>query len=163
MWPPEPVRRRLRALTADDMPGLRWMPEENWHVTLAFLGERDVAPVEAALATASLPAATATVSWRFGVLARTSLVVPVTGVDRLASAVRRAVDPERAGPRFRGHVTVARTRGKRPITTLPPAPDWPPIEFDVDAVALVASTLTPEGARYRTVATFPINAGGGGR
>jgi 2'-5' RNA ligase len=163
VWPPEPVRQRLRELPRDEAPDLRWMPEENWHVTLAFLGEREPASIEADLTAAALPAATATVSWRFGVLARTSLVVPVAGVDQLARAVRGAVDPNLTGGPFRGHVTVARTRGKRPITSLPPGPDWPPIAFDVDAVALVASTLTPEGSRYRPVATFAVTAGDGGR
>lgn len=37
-----------REILLADSPELSWVGEENWHLTLAFLGERDAAGVEAA-------------------------------------------------------------------------------------------------------------------
>lgn len=83
------------------------------------------------------------VSWFPG---RRVLQVPVTGLDRLATAVHaatRASVPDPAGgapePPFRGHVTLARARGRRrgpaELAGAPVEATWP-----VDEVTLVAST-----------------------
>jgi 2'-5' RNA ligase len=133
------------------------MPEQNWHVTLVFLGEAAVDDVAGVLRRTALPPATAQVSSRLKVLGRTNLVLPVAGLDRLAHAVRAALDPAQADRRFRGHITMARSRGGRPIkghTTEHPA--WSEASFDVDEAALVASRLTPDGSRYETVARFAV-------
>ena len=155
-WPPEEVRARLRELPRDGWGDVRWMPEDNWHVTLAFVGDAEIDDVTPALSRTVLPTATATVSSRLQVMGRTSLVLTVAGVDELARAVRAATIPGRADRRFRGHITVARSRGGRPITgRSEKRPGWSQVRFEIVEVALVASTLTTEGSRYATVAAFP--------
>ena len=42
LWPPDEVREELRQLHRKDQRGVRFVPEDNWHVTLRFLGEADV-------------------------------------------------------------------------------------------------------------------------
>ena len=49
VWPPEEVVEHLRSLRRKDQRGVRFIPPENWHVTLRFLGEADEREVAAAL------------------------------------------------------------------------------------------------------------------
>ena len=58
-WPPDDVVAELRALPRKDQRGVRFVPPENWHVTLRFLGAADPDAVGAALDAATFPAATA--------------------------------------------------------------------------------------------------------
>ena len=80
-------------------------------------------------------------------LGERSLITPVAGVDDLAQLVEQAVrglGTERERPRFQGHITVARlARHARPTWS---AGRHFEASFDVDEVALVASTLTDAGA-----------------
>ena len=142
----------LRALPRPDERGVRWVPERNWHVTLRFLGACDPAVATERIATARLPACRVTLGPAVEWLG-SQLVVPAAGVDDLAAVVRAATADigEPPGHRFRGHLTVARTRRDASPTVL-----GHPIAtaFDVSSIALVRSELTPEGARYTTLATF---------
>jgi 2'-5' RNA ligase len=101
-------------------------------------------------------AVTATIGPAVDALADHSLVLPVRGVDELAATAAAATrgmgtQPERR--RFRGHLTIARlARRARPVRAVGMRFT---ATFDVDEVALVASTLTPEGARYETLVTWP--------
>jgi 2'-5' RNA ligase len=83
-------------------------------------------------------------------------VVPVRGVDELAASVAAAtkgLGSHRERRHFHGHITLARlSRRARPARALGLRFD---ATFDVDEIALVASTLTPDGARYDTIATWP--------
>lgn len=132
---------------------MRWVPPENWHVTLRFVGDASPDEVAERLARASLPMATARLGPFVERLDRQQLVVPVAGVDELAAAVVRATDGvgEPARHEFRGHLTVARLRPGASS-----AVEGTPVDanFEVVEVALVASDLTPAGAVYTTVATF---------
>jgi RNA 2',3'-cyclic 3'-phosphodiesterase len=156
VWPPTDV---VEAMTDIDQPkdqGVRWVPMENRHVTLHFLGEADPPDVIAALDRVDLPAATARLGPAFDALAEHSLVVPVGGLDELAAVVRRAVGPLgsfRSRRRFVGHLTVARlTRRARPARSIGQRFE---AEFDVHEIALVDSTLHPAGAVYETIAAWP--------
>ena len=100
--------------TAD---GLRWTKPERLHVTLRFLGQCDEAEVRDALAGADLPTATATLVPRVERLGRGVLMVPVEGLDELATAVEAAIAPlglPPPGHAFTGHLTVARFKHKPP-------------------------------------------------
>jgi 2'-5' RNA ligase len=155
VWPPEEIAARLRLVPHDGWRDVRWIPEQNWHVTLAFLGEADSDGVTAALRRVALPTVIAEISSRLRVLGRTSLVLPVAGVGELARAVRTATVPERADRPFRGHLTMARSRSGRPIKGGRRELEmWDRTEFEIREIALVASTLTHEGSRYSTVATL---------
>jgi 2'-5' RNA ligase len=157
VWPPEEVRASLRQVPRHGWGDLRWMPEENWHVTLVFLGEADIDETAEALRRTALPPATAEVSAQLRVMARTSLVLPVRGVDELAGVVRTATLPEAADRPFRGHITMARSRGGRPIKGRAATVPWQRASFPVDEIAVVVSTLGPKGSTYATVATFPTS------
>ena len=142
----------LRGLPRPDERGVRWVPEENWHVTLRFLGTCDTAAVIERLEAAEPPACRATLGPAIDWLGP-QLVVPVSGVDDLAAAVRVATEGigEPPRPRFRGHLTIARTRRGansavlgHPVTAA----------FAVDEIALVRSEHTSDGPRYTTIATF---------
>jgi RNA 2',3'-cyclic 3'-phosphodiesterase len=143
----------LRRLPRPDERGVRWVPDENWHVTLRFLGTCDTAAVVERLGGTELPACRASLGPAVDWLGP-QIVVPVSGVDGLAAAVRTATHgigdpPER---RFRGHLTIARTRRAATSSVL-----GHPVSggFDVHVVTLVRSEPTPDGARYTIVTTFP--------
>jgi 2'-5' RNA ligase len=177
VWPPARVVETLRAMDRPQLPELRWTTEQQWHVTLRFLGEVDDAvPVARALHAvpgalheppdgdgtgdgsraggewAGLGPATA---WFRG---RQVLQVPVTGLDALARAVAISTAPWDAHAddrRFFGHITVARTRGRARgpvrLTGTPLAGTW-----SVPSVALVASVLGRGGSRYETLETVSL-------
>lgn len=112
--PPPSVRAVLEGLPRPEVPALRWVPPEQWHVTLRFLGRAEPAEVLAALSSAALPQVDAQLGPRAMRLGRGVLVLPVSGLDDLAVAVRAATagigDPPDFAE-FAGHLTLARFRG----------------------------------------------------
>lgn len=167
LWPPEEVVAAIRALARPDLPDVRWTTSEQWHVTLAFVGEVAETRVRAldealqqAAAVSEAPEATlGPLTARYG---RGVLGVPVTGLEELAAAVHRALaavpapggpaseSPGRDAPAFVGHLTLARGRRGRPVpgrlVGVRLAARWRAHE-----VCLVRSTLDPGGARYTTI------------
>jgi 2'-5' RNA ligase len=124
--PPEASALLVR-LDRPAAPGVRWTTPAQWHVTLRFLGQ--VAPevlegpggllaaldtVREGLAAAGALPVRAVLgpgpAWFPG---RQVLQVPVAGLDALAGAVAAATEGfgVAADHPFRGHLTVARTRG----------------------------------------------------
>ncbi len=156
VWPPEEVVADLMALRRKDQRGVRFLPPENWHVTLRFLGEAHVDEVADALDRTRLEACTARLGPGVDALGERSLVLPVAGVDELAAAVAdtTATIGEPPRKRFVGHLTLAKVRPRAPMPDLLGA--LAQMSFDVEEIALVASTLRPEGARYDTVGTWPV-------
>jgi 2'-5' RNA ligase len=156
LWPPEDVVELLDDVERPRDQGVKWVPIENLHITLRFLGDADVAEVSDRLDHVLLPAATAVLGPAFDLLGERSLITPVSGVDDLAAVVQQAVrglGTQRERKRFQGHITVARlARHAKPVRSA-----GRPFEasFEVTEVALVASTLTDTGAVYETVATWP--------
>ena len=142
IWPPDDLLERFADIERPKDPGVKWVPQENLHITLRFLGDADIDEVSDRLDQVLLPAATAVVGPAFDLLGERSLITPVAGIDELAAVVQqtvRGLGTERERTRFRGHITVARlARHARPRRSA-----GRPFEasFDVDEVALVASTL----------------------
>jgi 2'-5' RNA ligase len=164
VWPPAEVLDRLEELLRPAEAALRWTRREQWHVTLEFLGEvaeDRVEPLADALqvGTAGSPSRTVALGPATVRLGRGQLVVPVAGVDDLAAAVRAATSGVLARPPedrpSRGHLTVARSRGRQPI---PRSLEGTPVAaaWTVDEVALVRSHLGQGPARYETLATAPL-------
>ncbi len=156
LWPPEHAVEALESLHRKDQVGARFVPPENWHVTLRFLGDADPNEVAAALGRASFRRAGIELGPAVDVGGRRTLFVPVAGADDLAAEtvrVTRALGTEPIRPRFLGHVTIARLKKganmPRALGELVSA-TWTATD-----VALVESTLHPDGARYETLATFP--------
>lgn len=157
VWPPEEAVAELRALRRKDQRGVRFLPPENWHVTLRFLGDSSIDDVVAAMEGVELPAAVARMGAGVDVLHDRVLMVPVHGLDDLAAAVVRATHDIGDPPpkrRFTGHLTIARL--KRPPVLPPAMGALVTAEWRVEEVALVQSRLHPDGARYETVETWPV-------
>jgi 2'-5' RNA ligase len=156
IWPPEELLERLTDIERPKDPGVRWVPRENLHITLRFLGDADIDDVIARLDEVLLPMATAVLGPAFDLRAERSIVLPVAGVDELAEVVEQAVrgvGTANERRRFVGHLTFARlgkkARPDRSVGRLFEA------SFEVDEIALVASTLTERGSIYETVESWP--------
>jgi RNA 2',3'-cyclic 3'-phosphodiesterase len=174
VWPDDETRRRLAGLELElgRTKGLRFVGPERWHVTLRFLGEVD--EERAGALGDSLVAAVASIpgplpcrlgpgtSWFTSVRV---LYLPAAGLDGLAAAVRTATLPivgEAAEPEpaFNGHLTLARSKGRRLGVAALGEMAGIPFEaaFPVTAVDLVSSQPSPEGHRYTTVVRAPLAA-----
>jgi 2'-5' RNA ligase len=140
-------------------PGVR----PDLHVTLRFLGGIDDALVEQVDADlraglAGVGVCEAVVGTSVHRLGQSALVLPVSGLEDLAAAVRAAVGRYGGDDRpFRGHLTIARRRRGVPA----PDVDGPaePVRWRVEEVALVRSELGrgPGGtARHVEVAVVPL-------
>src|SRR3954468_3573917 len=94
VWPSDAACDHVRSLPRDGWVNVRWPPETNWHVTVAFVGEADIDDVMERLERGDLPPATAELGARMRVMGGGNLVVPVDGLDELAAAVRSRVFDE---------------------------------------------------------------------
>lgn len=161
VWPPPEILDLLAGLDRPAVDGVRWTTRDQWHVTLRFLGPvPEVEPVaETLVGMPPAGPAKATIGPAVGRFGQRILHVPVTGLDAVASGVLAATAglglPPEDRP-FRGHVTLARVvkHGKfdlRPLVGAPVAGEW-----EVGAVCLVESHLSPAGARYEVLDEFPI-------
>ena len=163
VWPPDEVLDRLAALPRPEVAGLRWTDQEQWHVTLRFLGSVDgVEPVTAALAGAASKASGPVAAVlgpavdRFG---QRILQVPVAGLDDVAAAVVRSSahlgKPLDDRP-FHGHVTLARVSRDAKVDLRPLTGTAVSAEWDVSSVCLVESRLSPKGASYEVLEQFHL-------
>ena len=169
--PPEEVRDLL-VDAMDEGPALRWVGEENLHLTLRFIGEveRPVAnDVAAALDAIRFPA----FQLRVGGVGRFerrnggalwAAVEPKDRVGELAAKVERACQSAGLGPErraFHPHITLARwNRGNAEAAVRfarrHSALSTPP--FQVDSFILFESHLSRHGAHYEEVASFALGA-----
>ncbi len=156
IWPPEEVLERLADIERPKDPGVKWVAPGNLHITLRFLGDADIDEVIERLDDVLLPRATAVLGPAFDLRAERSIVLPVAGVDDLAEVVEQAVrgvGTANERRRFVGHLTLARLGKKaRPDRSVGRLFD---ASFEVDEIALVASTLADTGAVYETIETWP--------
>lgn len=158
VWPPDNAIELVRALPRPNTPGVRWSTEDQWHVTLRFLGNvDDVDEVRDALGTIDLPATEVRLGPATKRLGNGVLMLPVHGVDDLAHAVLRVTDEivpaeER---HFTGHLTVARAKSRGAI---PKSIEGTPLEssWTATSFALVRSQTKPSGAVYTDVETFSL-------
>ncbi len=167
-WPPTEVRGLLRSISRPERPGVRWTPEDDWHVTLRFLGEvPDPAPVIDALRSelpgkGARPATLADATSPLGSV----LVVRVEGLRSLATLVRLATsrlgEPPRPDP-FEGHITVARggRRGVDPDLAGLTVKEGTSSTWSVEEVALVRTVTGgpaagPATTRYETLETISL-------
>jgi len=155
LWPTPEVIEQLRGVDRPDIVGLRWTTEDQWHVTLQFLGEGNEDAMADKLTSARWT--TRPLDMRLGpevtMLGREIVCLPAfaPGLDKLARQVSEITGLRRTN-RFKGHLTLARARNKAPKAALE-ALKGTPFEagWTADKVALVRSALSPGGARYETV------------
>ncbi len=155
----EPVRRRTQA---------RWVPPELYHVTLAFLGERDRAALPALESLLRAAAATAApfplVLTGLGYFGREdgailyaalreqpALLSLSDAVRGLLAGAEQAFDPKPFAP----HVTLAR---KARLALGEKLPAFAPVAFTADAVTLFHSVRVDGVLRYLPVIRAPFGA-----
>ena len=153
VWPPPAVVDLLAALARPDVPGLRWTPPDQWHVTLRFLGAQDLDAVRAAFREVELPhrAREAVLGPSTGRFGRRILHVPVAGLDDLAAAMRTLPGDEPDDRPFAGHITLGRARDRRGADLSSVVGMGCAASFPVTEVTLVASHLGRGPARYEVV------------
>ena len=166
--PPEQVRDLLID-AMDEGPGLRWVGDEQLHLTLRFIGEVErplASDIAAALAKLRFPPFELRVRGigRFDRRSGGALwagVGPRKPVAELAAKVDRAcveagIEPERRA--FHPHVTLARwnrsnAEAARDFERRHSDLSSPP--FAVDAFILFESHLSRHGPHYEEVASYP--------
>lgn len=164
-WPSEEVLSSLAALPRPERPGVRWTQPDQWHVTVRFFGEVTVDEGVAAGRGVAEAAATAhpvvaDVGPNVGRFGRGVLQVPVAGLEPVAKAMVASTAEVGAPPDpkpFTGHITLARSRGKRTLDGLTGAEVRG--QWTVHEVALVASLASKRPGvpnHYEVVATFPL-------
>ncbi|MFD2232495.1 RNA 2',3'-cyclic phosphodiesterase [Phaeospirillum tilakii] len=169
---PGDLAERLAGLTAG-LPGARRIEPENLHLTLRFVGEIDEATaadldlaltrVEAAPFTLTLTELglfgdrhRARTLWR-GVEASPPLRRLAGRIEAAATRVGLAAETRRFTP----HITLARLDSVRPerlqrALAVPP----PPETLAVEAFTLFQSHLSPHGAQYERLVSYPLTAAG---
>lgn len=164
LWPDEGVRAAAeRALEAEPPERGRRVPRENWHITVAFLGDCSAeqrACYEAAASAVDAPAFELSLD-RMGYFPRPQVLW--CGASEVPDALARLVEGLNAGLAecgyqpdrrpFRPHMTLVRkARGARPRDLAEP------IAWSVNELTLVASELRRDGAHYTVVGRWPLAA-----
>ena len=164
VWPPPEVVAALAGLERPTVEGVRWTTQEQWHVTLRFMGSVGSADgaMDALATLAGAPSVVATVDGPPVRLGREVLALPVDGLSDLAALVADAFawigrPPE---PRsFRGHLTLARGRAVGTLSqTRSFQRSFQRVSFRVREVSLVESHLGRGPARYETIASVELGA-----
>lgn len=167
---PAELKQALARLHCD-LPGARWVPAAQIHLTLAFLGEVEEADawrLNAELARIHLPSFTLSLTGPdcFPQRQRPRVlwvgVAPEARLTNLVAAVQSAIRdcglPVEERP-FSAHITLARLRFPAPREAgafldqpLPlPLPPLPVRDF-----ILFESRLSPQGVEHRPLTTFPL-------
>jgi 2'-5' RNA ligase len=162
VWPPPPVVELLAGIERPPTAGIRWTTEDQWHVTLRFLGvvagdDRGKLTLDRLDSLGRNGPVTATAGPVVVPLGPSVLCLPVAGLDDVAAEVGRATAGIGApvGKRpFRGHLTIARLKDGVVV----PSSAWAALSasWEVDEVTLVASRLHPTGARYEVIGRVPL-------
>jgi RNA 2',3'-cyclic 3'-phosphodiesterase len=154
------------------IPGFRWVPAENLHLTLVFIGwveADDIEPIRRSLDAAVAPAAPfvarlgATGRFPERGKARVLWVGFTTAVEELTDLAGRAragvADRVTDARAFRPHVTVA--RAKQPVRVRADAMAVPSLdnEVSVEGVTMFRSHLGSPHPRYEAIARLGLQGG----
>lgn len=155
------------------VPSTAWVPRENWHITLLFLGEvaprtaTALQPHFAAVARQTAPFSLRIQDWgAFPNMKRAKLLwAGVEGeqepLRRLAGSLHEAAAafiPLEKGKSFVPHITLTR---KVPVHNVAGLNDNLPIQtkdWNVHQMHLYVSHLSPGGARYEIWQSYPFGA-----
>ncbi len=175
-----PAGREIQSILSDIQSSLthnsrqiRWLPSENIHMTLFFLGNiflDDIPKLTKALEdelnlnhfrtsifkTGVFPSARHPKIFWLGVSHGTKKLIT------LHDKVKKTARPFKKGgqkEQFIPHITLGRAkRSYMKIDVLPFLKYvYSPIEFDINSVALYESQLLSHGAEYKVLTTFPLN------
>lgn len=164
LWPePDTQQRWHEDLAGYVKPlGGRRVPAENLHLTLAFLGDVPGTSINTLLELGDdLPRDAFILrmdrieSWKkqgLACLRPANIPPPLTRLHgHLMTALPLAgfhVEPRA----FRPHVTLSR----QVVIPAESLPVWPVVEWQVPAITLVRSELSPEGSHYHVVGAWPL-------
>jgi RNA 2',3'-cyclic 3'-phosphodiesterase len=170
------ARTAIEVATASlrtQVPGFRWVPAQNLHLTLVFLGwveAHDVEPIRGALEAALRPAAPFTArlggAGRFPDRGKARILwvgfeLGAEALSDLADRAREGVADRITDTRpFRPHITVA--RAKQPVRVAASAlAAVPSLDRDVgvDAMTLFRSYLGSPHPRYEAIARIGLQGG----
>ena len=173
---PADVRKSLAGIASGFSSGsarMKWVEEENLHVTMKFLGDvpdGKVEKVKDALGVVAFgrfdarisgigvfpPSGTPRVLW--------AGLEPTEGFSALHGAIEDALEGigfERDGRRFSPHATLARVRSVDDLSSFRRSVSWIGMEghgFSVESFILKSSVLTPSGPLYSDEAVFGARA-----
>ena len=161
---PQAVRDDLDRL-ATALPGLRWAPSDNYHLTLRFLGEvqrPDAQDIDQALAALRMPQFELALAG-IDVFGKGRKLRSLTRLQaKVEQAVTRAGQPPQAR-RFKPHVTLARcTHGAPPRDKLQPflaeRALYRSRPFSVKSFTLFSSLLSSSGSIYTPEVEYPLES-----
>ncbi len=167
---PESVRWQLTGLSSG-LPGARWVPVENYHLTLRFIGEVDrheAADIDAALAGISFRGFDLQLQGlgQFGDKRSTRAVwagiASNPELTRLQAKIEQAIQRAGQAPesrKFKPHVTLARFKrppGPKLMTYLTQHALFRSEPFPVNEFILFSSRLGGEGPVYQHEADYPL-------
>ncbi len=169
--PPATAFALLQALTGLDLPPHRLVPQEQVHLTLQFIG--DTPPAKIGEVTETVRRAAGGLEG-FTMAPQRIITFPERGAARLVAAetdrhatllelhrrlvVRLSPNPRRRpDDRFRPHLTLCRFRSPTALPAIDAPLDL--AQFTVEAIALVHSTLRPDGALHRTIQIVALEGG----
>ena len=157
--PPPEVLDLVAAVERPPVDGLRWTTRDQWHVTLRFLGEAEVAAVIAALRGVRAGRVRAQMGPTVGRFGERVLHIAVSGLDDMARNVVSATvalgRPPDDRP-FHGHLTLARVARTAKVDLRRLAGTPLEAAWDVESFCLIESRLAPAGARYELVERFDV-------
>ena len=165
---PADVKTALADVRHPPLADLRWIPPEQLHITLKFLGEVPDADVPRLIETLAAVATPRPLTLRvagavmFPERGRVRIVAAdiaddAGGIVQLAEALEAAYEPlgfAREGRPFHAHVTLA--RAKMPVRRELVNLDIPALTFTASQFVLMQSKLSPTGATYAAAAHFPL-------
>lgn len=146
LWLPEGVLDDVAAALPRELSELRWQPQNRWHLTVAFLGDRSVGDASRRFSRLKLPPALP-VRLRSAGTFGAVLWLGVEGgwLSDLSRAVRTGLGVADRG--YRPHVTLARARTAAGRHQQQQAVDrlsgFTSNEWTPDSLTLVRSTLGP--------------------
>lgn len=164
--PPPDVRAAATAL-AGGVPGARWTPAENLHITLKFIGEVDegrAADIDEALAEIAAAPFSIALSGvdafdRHALWAGIDPAESVLALRRKVEAAAARAGAPRAERRFTPHATLARVKNGDPQRVagfLSEHALFRSAPFVVQSFALISSVLGREQARHRIEVDYPL-------
>lgn len=146
---------------------LRWLPTQNWHITLKFFGNlntQEVKQLNRSLRLRLKTQSTVTIqltsiAW-FPGSEKPTVLAAITngslGLSHLAMSIN-TIASQQGTPPFRPHLSLARCRQKPTLATNTSLPlDISPIAFSANQVHLVKSQTLPTGATYTKLASYPL-------
>jgi 2'-5' RNA ligase len=162
LWPDDVVRAELRKISGviPDSKGKR-VPPENFHITLAFLGNVDRPILQCAIDAAGsirgepFEIRLDSLDWwkrpKIIWLGATSIPSRLTALESSLSESLTQCGYKRDHPTYRPHLTLFRKAGGPPGSDPIQAVDW-----RIESFSLIESVTHPDGVQYREIQRWAL-------